>query len=118
MKNSILRFISRWKLKFTRFENLPYVVTYNPYVDMSKYVRDKIWSYLPFGVGFSRITVGCTYDGIHIWTNILKFTKGVNFDIRRQTNFHKMPNSKYFVDDYEYDIFHNGKILFKLKPYI
>lgn len=120
--NSIITTI-KWKLKsiknkFTPLHKLPREVGYNPFVDNSQYIKDLIWQYKPL-ISIGDVSVHTTHLGSEVWELIVSKLKCPIY------NFYKSKvgpafwtDGKYDLIDYEFSVFFNGILLFKLKPQI
>ncbi|MCA9748638.1 MAG: hypothetical protein KC414_05995 [Romboutsia sp.] len=116
--NKIKIFVESIKNKFTPLHKLTREVKYNPYVDNSKYFKDLIWEYRPL-ISIGNVSVHTTHLGSEVWELVapeLKYPIDNFYKSKIRPAF--WTEGKYDLVDYQFDIFFNGILLFRLKPSI
>lgn len=109
-------FLKSLRKKLTPLYKLPREVSYNPFVDNSAYIKDLIWEYKPL-IHAGDVSIHTTHLGSEIWELVapkLKYQMYTFHRSRIKPAFWTYGN--YDLVDYEFDVFFNGLLLFKLKP--
>jgi hypothetical protein len=112
-------FLQSLKKKFTPLRYLQEKVEYNPFVDNSAYIKDLIWEYSPILNYKYSVQVNTSFKGVDIFENVASGIKHVKvYGWNKKPYGHTMPNTKYDIVDYEFDVYFNGNFLFTLIPHI